>query len=48
MFVQKKKDGKKMNSKEFKKAVDLLHEEKGIDKEISYGISTYSGIQKKL
>lgn len=25
-----------MNSKEFKKAVDLLHEEKGIDKEIIY------------
>ena len=36
MFVQKRKGVNKMNGKEFKKAVDLLHEEKGIDKEVIY------------
>ena len=31
IFTQKRKENN-MNGKEFKKAVDLLHEEKGIDK----------------
>ena len=36
MFVQKRKVVKIMNSKEFKKAVDLLVKEKGIDPEVIY------------